>query len=181
MGQGGRLACQEHSGDAVLVKRPMKLDGTDLRIMSVLERNGRITNSLLAEMVGLSPSPCLTRVDRLERAGYITGYGARINLAAVGELVTVFAEITLHDRRMATVSRFEQKLKTIDELCECARVSGDCDYILKLLTRSVSHYCETIMRIVEESGLVDRYFSYFVVRSFDPGDRGFLDLVQTPD
>ena len=82
---------------------------------------------------------------------------------------------------MATVSRFEQKLKTIDELCECARVSGDCDYILKLLTRSVSHYCETIMKIVEESGLVDRYFSYFVVRSFDPGDRGFLDLVQTSD
>jgi len=52
---------------------------------------------------------------------------------------------------------------------------------LKLRTRSVSHYCETIMKIVEESGLVDRYFSYFVVRSFDPGDRGFLDLVQTSD
>ncbi|WP_238320099.1 Lrp/AsnC family transcriptional regulator [Sphingobium sp. YBL2] len=163
------------------MKRTIKLDATDLRIMAVLERNGRITNSALAEKVGLSPSPCLTRVDRLEAAGYITGYGARINLAAIGELVTVFAEITLHDRRMGTVSRFEQKLKTIDELQECARISGDCDYILKFVTRSVSHYSQTIMKIVEESGLVDRYFSYFVVRSFEVGQRGFLDLVQSAD
>lgn len=163
------------------MKKPIKLDAIDLRIMAVLEKNGRITNSLLAERVGLSPSPCLTRVDRLEQAGFITGYGARINLAVIGELVTVFAEITLHDRRMGTVSRFEQKLKTIDELCECARVSGDCDYILKFLTRSVSHYSETIMKVVEDSGLVDRYFSYFVMRSFDLGDRGFMDLIQSDD
>jgi DNA-binding Lrp family transcriptional regulator len=163
------------------VKKLIKLDAIDLRIMAVLEKNGRITNSLLAERVGLSPSPCLTRVDRLEQAGFITGYGARINLAAIGEMVTVFAEITLHDRRMGTVSRFEQKLKTIDELCECARVSGDCDYILKFLTRSVSHYSETIMKVVEDSGLVDRYFSYFVMRSFDLSDRGFMDLIQVDD
>jgi DNA-binding Lrp family transcriptional regulator len=168
-------------GHAVAVKKPIKLDAIDLRIMAVLEKNGRITNSLLAEKVGLSPSPCLTRVDRLEQAGFITGYGARVNLGAVGELVTVFAEITLHDRRMGTVSRFEQKLKTIDELCECARINGDCDYILKFLTRSVSHYSETIMKIVGENGLVDRYFSYFVVRSFDLGERSFLDLASPTD
>ena len=163
------------------MKKSIRLDATDLRIMAVLEKNGRITNSLLAEKVGLSPSPCLTRVDRLEKEGYITGYGARVELAAIGELVTAFAEITLHDRRMGTVSRFEQKLKAIGELWECARVSGDCDYILKFVNRSVSHYCETIIKIVEESGLVDRYFSYFVLRSFDLGERGFLNLVESTD
>lgn len=161
--------------------KSVKLDAIDLRILAVLEQNGRITNAALADLVGLSPSPCLTRVDRLEKAGYITGYGARVNVAAIGELVTVFAEITLHDRRMGTVSRFEQKLKTIEELRECARVSGDCDYILKFITRSVSHYSQTIMKIVEETGLVDRYFSYFVVRSFDVRQRGLLDLVQATE
>ncbi len=153
----------------------MKLDEIDLRIMAELEKNGRMTNSFLAERVGLSPSPCLVRVGRLEQAGYITGYRARLNISAIGELVTVFTEITLHDRRMATISRFEQKLKTVEELCECARVSGDCDYILKFVTRSVAHYSETIMKIVDESALVDRYFSYFVVRSFDLGERAYID------
>ncbi len=153
----------------------MKLDAIDLHILTELEKNGRMTNTLLAQQVGLSPSPCLARVARLEQAGYITGYSARLNLSAIGELVTVFTEITLQDRRMATVSRFEQKLKTIEELCECARVSGDCDYILKFVTRSVAHYCETIMKVVDESSLVDRYFSYFVVRSFDLGERAYLD------
>ncbi|WP_145204622.1 Lrp/AsnC family transcriptional regulator [Sphingobium sp. B2] len=158
----------------------MKFDAIDLRIMAELEKQGRMTNSLLAEKVGLTPSPCLTRVTRLEKAGYITGYRAKLNLSAIGELVTVFTEITLQDRRMATVSRFEQKLKTIDELCECARVTGDCDYILKFVTRSVAHYCETIMKIVDEGSLVDRYFSYFVVRSFNLGDRGYLDELEQP-
>ncbi|WP_427969375.1 Lrp/AsnC family transcriptional regulator [Altererythrobacter sp.] len=161
--------------------KSVKLDAIDLRIMTVLENNGRITNSALAEAVGLSPSPCLTRVDRLEAAGFITGYGARVDLDAICELVTAFVEITLHDRRMGTVSRFEQKLKSIDEISECARVAGDCDYILKVVTRSVAHYRETIMKIVEESGLVDRYFSYFVVREFELERRSFLDLVELSD
>jgi DNA-binding Lrp family transcriptional regulator len=163
------------------MEKSMKVDAIDLRIMAELEKNGRITNSLLAEKVGLSQSPCLTRVERLEQAGYITGYRARVDVGAIAELVTVFAEITLQDRRMATVSRFEQRLKTIDELCECARVSGDCDYILKFVARSVAHYCEIIRTIVEESGLVDRYFTYFVVRSFDLGERSFLDLLDPAD
>ncbi|QQN74937.1 Lrp/AsnC family transcriptional regulator [Croceicoccus sp. YJ47] len=158
--------------------RPVKLDATDLRIMTVLETQGRITNSALAEAVGLSPSPCLTRVDRLEKAGIITGYAARIDKDAIGELVTVFVEVTLHDRRMGTVSRFEQKLKSMEEIAECAMVSGHCDYILKIVARSVTHYRETVMKLVEESGLVDRYFSYFVVREFELEQRSFLNSAQ---
>jgi len=159
----------------------VRLDETDLRIMTVLETQGRITNSALAEAVGLSPSPCLTRVDRLEKAGVITGYAARVNTDAICELVTVFVEVTLHDRLMGTMSRFEQKLKSIDEIAECATVVGDCDYILKIVARSVGHYRDIIMKIVEESGLVDRYFSYFVVRAFDLEKRSFLPIVAPRD
>jgi len=158
----------------------MKLDPIDIRILAELEKNGRILNVDLAKTVGLSSSPCLTRVARLERAGYIVGYGARLNLSAIGELVTVFTEITLQDRRLGTISRFEQKLRTIEELSECSRISGDCDYILKFITRSVAHYSDTIMKIVDENSLVDRYFTYFVVRSFDLPDRSYMEYV-APD
>ena len=75
----------------------LKLDRIDLNILSQLQRNGRITNIDLAKAVALSPSPCLLRVKRLEEAGYIVSYNARIDLAKLGETITVFTEVTLND------------------------------------------------------------------------------------
>ena len=68
----------------------LKLDRLDLRILSQLQKNGRITNVDLADAVGLSPSPCLIRVKRLEQAGYIAGYGAQLRLEKLGDTLTVF-------------------------------------------------------------------------------------------
>ena len=76
-----------------------KLDRIDIKILSELQRNGRITNVDLAEVVGLSPSPCLTRVKRLEKAGYIMGYGAQLQLRKLGDVLLVFTEVTLSDHR----------------------------------------------------------------------------------
>ena len=76
-----------------------RLDRIDLKILTQLQQSGRITNVELADAVGLSPSPCLTRVKRLEKAGYITGYGAHINLHKLGEYLTVFTEVTLTEHR----------------------------------------------------------------------------------
>jgi hypothetical protein len=76
-----------------------KLDRIDLNILVQLQKDGRMTNANLAEAVGLSASPCLQRVKRLEAAGYIRGYGAQINLAKLTESITVFTEITLVDHR----------------------------------------------------------------------------------
>ena len=76
----------------------LKLDRIDINILSQLQRNGRITNIDLAKAVSLSPSPCLLRVKRLEEAGYILSYNARIDLAKLGETITVFTEVTL-DRK----------------------------------------------------------------------------------
>ena len=74
-----------------------KLDRLDLRILSQLQKNGRISNVDLADAVGLSPSPCLIRVKRLEQAGYIGGYGAQLRLEKLGDTLTVFTEVTLSD------------------------------------------------------------------------------------
>ena len=73
-----------------------KLDRLDLRILAQLQKNGRMTNVDLADAVGLSPSPCLIRVKRLEQAGYIAGYGAHLRLEKLGDTLTVFTEVTLH-------------------------------------------------------------------------------------
>lgn len=142
-----------------------KLDRLDFKILSQLQKNGRITNVNLADAVGLSPSPCLSRVKRLEKYGYITGYGATINLVKLGSTLTVFTEVTLHDHRAADFSRFEQRARAVPEIVEAHLVSGGYDYLLKFVTRDVVHYQETIESILERDFGIEKYFSYIVIKS----------------
>ncbi|KQM20444.1 AsnC family transcriptional regulator [Sphingomonas sp. Leaf24] len=142
-----------------------KLDRLDFRILAQLQRNGRITNVDLADAVGLSPSPCLSRVKRLEKAGYITGYGAHVALAKLGETLTVFTEITLKDHRTGDFSRFEQRARNVPEIVECHLVSGGYDYLVKFITRNVSQYQELIESILESDFGIEKYFSYIVLKS----------------
>lgn len=143
----------------------LKLDRIDINILTQLQRNGRITNVDLADAVGLSPSPCLLRVKRLESAGYITGYNAHIDIAKLGETVTVFTEVTLNDHHREDFVKFEASIRTIDEVIECHLISGGYDYLLKFLTRGVAHYQTVIESILERDIGVAKYFSYIVIKS----------------
>ncbi|NMG67325.1 winged helix-turn-helix transcriptional regulator [Azoarcus indigens] len=142
-----------------------KLDRLDLRILCQLQRNGRITNVDLADAVGLSPSPCLIRVKRLEQAGYISGYGAQVKLDKLGEMLTVFTEVTLADHRREDFVRFETAIRDIDEILECHLVSGGYDYLLKFMTHGVNHYQSIIEGLLERSIGIEKYFSYIVIKS----------------
>jgi len=142
-----------------------KLDRIDLKILAQLQKTGRITNVELADAVGLSPSPCLTRVKRLEQAGYITGYGAQINLHKLGDFLTVFTEVTLQDHKSSDFARFESKIRTIDEIIECHLVSGGYDYLLKFVTPGVGHYQGLIEHLLESNIGIEKYFSYIVIKS----------------
>lgn len=142
-----------------------KLDRIDLKILAQLQKSGRITNVELADAVGLSASPCLTRVKRLEQAGYITGYGAQINLQKLGEYLTVFTEVTLHDHRRQDFSRFESRMRNIDEIVECHLVSGGYDYLLKFVARGVAHYQQLIEEMLDGNFGIEKYFSYIVIKS----------------
>lgn len=119
-----------------------KLDRIDLRILSHLQKFGRVTNVELADAVGLSASPCLVRVRRLEKAGYITGYGAHIQMQKLGDVQLIFTEVTLSDHRAVNFSRFEGAIRKVDEIVECHLVSGGYDYLLKFMTGSVAQYQE---------------------------------------
>ncbi|RJF81357.1 winged helix-turn-helix transcriptional regulator [Azospirillum cavernae] len=144
---------------------PFKLDRIDLKILGQLQKNGRVTNVDLADAVGLSPSPCLMRVKRLEKAGYITGYGAQIQLQKLGNTLMVFTEVTLSDHRRDDFSRFEAAIRGVDEIIECHLVSGGYDYLLKFITQGVNHYQEIIEELLERNIGIEKYFSYIVIKS----------------
>lgn len=108
-----------------------KLDRIDISILSTLQQQGNITNVNLAEAVGLSPSPCLQRVKRLEKAGYIQNYRAVINLKKLAEHVTVFTEVTLADHRRKDFVKFENEIKNHENVVECHLLSGGYDYLLR--------------------------------------------------
>jgi DNA-binding Lrp family transcriptional regulator len=142
-----------------------KLDRYDLNILSALQANGRMTYQDLGESVGLSASPCLQRVKRLEAAGYIAGYGAWIELHKLRGLTTVFTSVTLHSHAQGDFLRFEAGIRSYSELIECHLVSGGFDYLLKFVTRSVSHYQSIIEEILSKGIGVEKYFSYIVIKT----------------
>ncbi|PCJ84364.1 MAG: AsnC family transcriptional regulator [Hyphomicrobiales bacterium] len=142
-----------------------KLDRIDINILAQLQQNGRITNINLADAVGLSPSPCLQRVKRLEKAGYIESYKAHISLGKLTDYITVFTEVTLHDHRREDFIKFEREIQKYDTLQECHLVSGGYDYLLKFVARSVAHYQEIIETVLDRNIGVEKYFSYIVIKS----------------
>jgi DNA-binding Lrp family transcriptional regulator len=142
-----------------------KLDRIDLNILVQLQKDGRMTNANLADAVGLSASPCLQRAKRLEASGYITGYGAQVNLAKLTESITVFTEITLVDHRKEDFVKFEANLRNVEELMECHLVSGGYDYLLRFVSRSINHYQERMENLLERNIGIEKYFSYIVLKS----------------
>jgi DNA-binding Lrp family transcriptional regulator len=115
-----------------------KLDRIDINILTQLQNNGRLTNVEFSDAVGLSPSPCLARVKRLGKAGYIRNYAARLNLSKLVDHIIVFTQVTLSDYRKEDFVKFEQGIRRFDAVQECHLVSGGYDYLLKFVTRSVA-------------------------------------------
>ncbi|MGX0977678.1 DNA-binding Lrp family transcriptional regulator [Roseovarius sp. MBR-51] len=142
-----------------------KLDRIDVKILAELQRNGRITNVELADLVHLSPSPCLIRVKKLQQAGYITGYTAKIDVAKLGETLTVFTEFTLKNHRQIDFARFQEALEKIDSCVECHLVSGGYDYLVKFVTASITDYQDIIEALIDRDVGIDKYFSFVVIKT----------------
>ena len=116
------------------------LDSTDRKILSALHLNGRLTINELAETVGLSPSPCWTRVKRLEASGTIERYAAIIDQAAIGFHDIVFVEITLEKHDEKVLERFGQALARIPQVLEAHLVTGEYDYLVKVAVADTSDF-----------------------------------------
>ncbi|MFY3985939.1 Lrp/AsnC family transcriptional regulator [Achromobacter xylosoxidans] len=118
----------------------MTLDDIDLRILAVLQEDGRIQNNDLAKRVGLSPSPCLRRVRLLEEAGVIERYVALLDASKVNVGFTVFARVWLKGQDETTVGEFVSEIKRMPEVMECHLMAGDCDFLLRVVVADLEAY-----------------------------------------
>ena len=131
----------------------MQLDRVDQTLLELLQRDGRMSAQALSEEVNLSARATLNRVRRLEEDGLIEGYRAMLHRSALGDHVSVFAEIALKDQRQATVQRFEAAMVACPEVIACHLVSGRYDYLVRLACRDLAHYRDLTNTWIDDVGL----------------------------
>lgn len=158
----------------------LRLDDRDIKILTILQREGRIPKAALAERVNLSATPCWERLRRLEEAGIIESYQAQISLKAFGPVTTVFVQIEIENHRSEDFARFERAIASIPEVVECWAVGGGMDYICKLIVRHLDDYQRLINDLLAQEIGIKRYYSYVVTLPIknDPFPVGLLAASQ---
>lgn len=116
------------------------MDKYNIKILQALQKNGRISNKELADMVNLSPAPCWRRMSALEQNGYIKSYTALLNHEMIGLTITAFAHVSLDDHHANTVKSFDKAMSKWPEIQECHATSGSYDYLLKITTVDMQAY-----------------------------------------
>lgn len=127
-----------------LSKSIRKLDRIDRKILAELQHDGRLANVELARRVGLSPTPCLERVRKLETEGYIKGYTAIVDPQKVGAALLVFVEITLSNTSPEGFDEFSKAVNKLNEIQECHLVTGSFDFLLKTRVSNMAAYRELL-------------------------------------
>ena len=117
-----------------------ELDAIDCRIIAALQADGRLSNVDLAQRVGLSPSPCLRRVNRLEREGYVEAYRAMLGRKRIGLGLTVFVGVKIEGHADDRATEFEQAVVAMQEVIACHMVSGEADCMLEIVVADLEHY-----------------------------------------
>jgi len=144
-----------------------EIDATDRKILRALQRNGRITNLDLAAEVNLSPSPCLRRLRNLEANGTITGYSVNVDTKSYGLPVEVMVQIRLEKHIEQTVEHFETRMRDIPEVLECLVMTGQSDYLLRVIVSDLDDYERFVRERLHSIGgisSIDTSFVYGVVK-----------------
>ena len=140
-----------------------KLDERDIQILSILQEEGRITKTALADRLNLSLTPSWDRLQRLEEEGIIESYGARLSSPFLKNFHLVITEVELESHKEGQFARFEDAILGFDEVLSCWSVGGGLDYILKILVKDVSDYQDFLKRVLNANIGLRRYFSYAVL------------------
>jgi len=146
----------------------VELDRKDLKILRELQRNGRRPNRKLAAAVALSESACLARVRRLEEAGVIRGYFADISPEALGECLTIYAEVTLAHHRTADFAQFDRWLAALPEVVEAAQVSGPADYVVKAVVPDIGTWSRISDAMLERGIGIENVRTSVVMKTAKP-------------
>ena len=143
----------------------MELDPTDRRILTVLQREGRISNADLSERVNLSPSACHRRVHRLESEGFIRDYVALLDARRIGRPTTVFVEITLSGQTDDVLDAFEAAVARVPDVLECHLMAGTADYLLKIVAGDTEDFARIHRRYLATLPGVQTMQSSFALRT----------------
>jgi Lrp/AsnC family leucine-responsive transcriptional regulator len=149
----------------------MKLDETDIKILEILQDNGRITNAKLAATIGISPPAMLERVRRLETAGVISQFTALLDREKLGLEVMAIVSISLVVHELEFTDRFRERLLELDEVLECHQVTGDDDFILKVVLESIKSYSEFALKKLAAIPGIQNFKSSFVLSTIKSSNR----------
>ena len=141
------------------------MDKIDRKILTELQKNGRLSSQALAAKVGLSTSPCWRRVRRMEKAGVISGNVAILNPESVGLHVIAFAQVSLEDHHPDSVAEFDRMVEDLPEILECHAMSGQHDYQLKVICESIGAYDQLLSEHLLRVKAVHTVNTSFVLRT----------------
>ena len=141
------------------------IDRLDRAILHELQLDGRLTNAALAERVNLSESACLRRVRRLEEDGYLRGYVGLVDQSLAGYPDNVFVRITLHSQQQDDLAAFEAQARELPEVMECYLMSGDADYLLRVIVADARDYERIHSQYLTRLPGVARVHSSFALRT----------------
>jgi Lrp/AsnC family leucine-responsive transcriptional regulator len=146
----------------------MNLDKLDRDLLRALQANGRLSNAELAQRIGLSPSACFRRLQRLEEQGVIAGYVADLDGEAIGKPTTVFIEVTLASQVSTALDAFERAVAACDDVLECHLMSGDFDYLLRVAVADMRDYERVHRQRIAALPHVARIRTAFAMRAVVP-------------
>ena len=144
----------------------IKLDPTDRKILELLQYNSNITNAQLAQEIGLSAAPTLERVKKLETAGVIKSYHAVVDAASVGLGVSTFVMASLKGHNKDNITKFMNAIAEIKEIVECHHVTGQADFILKIVCTDIPSYQNLMLEKVTNIEVVDNLQSMVILSTF---------------
>lgn len=142
----------------------MELDAIDLRILATLQQDSSLSNIELAKRINLSPSPCLTRVKRLESGGLIRQYVALLDPAQLGLQLNVFISISLKNQGRQSLQEFEQRISSYDEVMECYLMTGDEDYLIRVVMPNISALERFIVEELSPMPEIEKIRSSFALK-----------------
>ncbi len=134
----------------------MKLDRIDLKILEQLQTNSKITNLDLSKKIGLSPAPTLERVKKLEQTGVITSYHAKVDPDALGLKVNTYVQVNLAWQKDQALEQFIGKIKEIPEITECYIITGDADFIMKIVCKDIATYEQLLFKRLSQIEEIER-------------------------
>ncbi|MFS4437657.1 Lrp/AsnC family transcriptional regulator [Paracoccaceae bacterium GXU_MW_L88] len=140
------------------------LDDRDLKILRILQTEGRITKTELAARIDLSPTPCWERLQKLQAAGIITGFGAEIAPSAFGPLMEIFMQAEIGSHRTEDFQRFEAAVAQVPQITGCWSIGGGMDYLLHFAVSDVNAYQRLVDKMLADGIGLQRYYTYIVTK-----------------